>query len=446
MSEPARTTRPPGRHEDPLGDRASRPGAAVAAVIAAAGAGEEGSVTRMLDELWARPRPIVEPDPDQPGWSIVTFLWRGRRTDRAERDDEVHVLVNRLTQRGDLAASRLEHVPGTDLWWRSWTMRDDWMASYQLAPRRRPTGLPIDVAASLAGTAAGPWRTPGSGDDQAVDDTVAHATIDPANPLTLASRWGGPPMSVVRLPAAPADDMWDRRGSPTPLVAESVRDPDGHPRSLWWRAPTNTGDGIDLLVMLDGQYWGPLYGLGDALDRLEGADLIDPTVAVFIDSVDDATRRHDYTANPRTADWLADDIVAWARRRWPIGDRRHVTIVGQSLGGLMALSAGDRRPDVIGSVLAQSPSLWWPGGSAFDQDAGAVIRQIAEHGDRGVHVDLAVGLQEPILLPWARHLRDVLVAGGHSMVATEYNGGHDFVWWRLAITAALRRRDRQREP
>lgn len=115
-------------------------------------------------------------------------------------------------------------------------------------------------------------------------------------------------------------------------------------------------------------------------------------------------------------------------------------MVGQSLGGLQALHLGDRRPDVIGSVIVQSPSLWWPSGTPFDEGAGQVIRDLADHGDQGVHIDLAVGLQDAVLLRWVRHLRDVLVAGRHSVITTEYDGGHDVLWWRLAITAALRRR------
>lgn len=40
-------------------------------------------------------------------------------------------------------------------------------------------------------------------------------------------------------------------------------------------------------------------------------------------------------------------------------DAKHTVIGGSSMGGLMALHAGLKRPDVFGAVLAMSPSLWW---------------------------------------------------------------------------------------
>ncbi|MFT3855487.1 MAG: DUF3327 domain-containing protein [Ilumatobacteraceae bacterium] len=390
-----------------------------------------------LARLWSRPRPLVEAEPDCPGRVVVTFLWRGRRVDTATPDDDVYVLVNRLTRRDALDDSRMSHVPGTDVWWRSWAMRDDWRATYQFAPRRRPDGLPVDTAASRHGTAAGPWRVAGTGAvDADADVAVSHATIDPGNPRTLPSRWGGPPMSLVALDVAVHDDVWDAADAHPQL--HEVTGPDGRPRRVWCRAPEATG--CRLLVVLDGQFWGPLHGLGGAVAELERRGEARPTVVVMVDSVDDDVRRHEYDGGTATPDWLAGTVVEWARQRWSIGDGpEHVTIAGQSLGGLTAIAAGHHRPDVFGSVAAQSPSLWWPAGSEFDVEAGAIVRDIARGGRRSTYHDLAVGLQEPVLLPWARHLRDVLAAAQMPHTYREVNGGHDFAWWRDVLVSALRR-------
>jgi len=58
----------------------------------------------------------------------VTFLWR----DAAARG--VLLMLNKVTHPTVPAESALERVPGTDVWHRSFRLRDDWRGSYQIAP------------------------------------------------------------------------------------------------------------------------------------------------------------------------------------------------------------------------------------------------------------------------------------------------------------------------
>lgn len=46
--------------------------------------------------------------------------------------------------------------------------------------------------------------------------------------------------------------------------------------------------------------------------------------------------------------------------------RRHTIVGGASMGGLLALYAFFRYPDVFGSACVQSPALWFAGGAVFD--------------------------------------------------------------------------------
>jgi enterochelin esterase family protein len=55
-----------------------------------------------------------------------------------------------------------------------------------------------------------------------------------------------------------------------------------------------------------------------------------------------------------------------------------------------------------------------------------------------LHCYLEVGLQEWVLLPLARHLRDVLVAREYPLTYAEYNGGHDFACWLGGLADGLR--------
>jgi predicted alpha/beta superfamily hydrolase len=49
-----------------------------------------------------------------------------------------------------------------------------------------------------------------------------------------------------------------------------------------------------------------------------------------------------------------------------LGAREHTVIGGASMGGLIALYAFFRHPQVFGRVAVQSPALWFAGGGMFD--------------------------------------------------------------------------------
>jgi S-formylglutathione hydrolase FrmB len=69
--------------------------------------------------------------------------------------------------------------------------------------------------------------------------------------------------------------------------------------------------------------------------------------------------------------WIARDLAPKIQREF--GTRRDVAgtaIGGSSMGGLAALYAHFHRPDVFGSVLCMSPSLWFARGKIFPFVAG----------------------------------------------------------------------------
>ena len=57
----------------------------------------------------------------------------------------------------------------------------------------------------------------------------------------------------------------------------------------------------------------------------------------------------------RTPDFLAQEIVPWARANYHATDRPEQTIIGgTSLGGLQAACVGLKHSEVFGNVLSQS--------------------------------------------------------------------------------------------
>ena len=133
-----------------------------------------------------------------------------------------------------------------------------------------------------------------------------------------------------------------------------------------------------VLYMMDGQnlFQKPASAPGEwHLDETARAmitgGLIEPFIAVGIPNAG-AARTEEYC--PTMPDGVTlfgktpagDDFVAWlAREVMPRVERafrtrtgpEHTAIGGSSAGGLIALYAGLRRPDLFGSVLAESPAL-----------------------------------------------------------------------------------------
>lgn len=110
------------------------------------------------------------------------------------------------------------------------------------------------------------------------------------------------------------------------------------------------------------------------------------------------------------------------------------TIVGSSMGGLMAHAAVLRRPEVFGGALVFSPSYWFSPAIA-EETARTPLRV-------GQRVYLyAGGAESGSMLPQARAMAArwrVILPQGAALQLVEVGGaGHDEAAWRAALPAAL---------
>ena len=201
---------------------------------------------------------------------------------------------------------------------------------------------------------------------------------------------------------------------------------------MWlWQSVPHVEDPA-LLVMLDGRDWTEALPIFPTLDNLVAEGLLPPLVAVLPDSVDFATRARELPCNEGFVDFLADDLVPWARAGLPADPRRTV-IAGKSYGGLASVFAGLRRPEVFGNVIAQSGSFWWaPPGESPEW----LLRQV--DGDVPVRFCLDVGLQEgDWMIPQTKRLAAALTPYAEDVLYREYNGGHDLTCWLAELPAEL---------
>ncbi|MFB7656311.1 MULTISPECIES: enterochelin esterase [unclassified Streptomyces] len=384
------------------------------------------------EDFWTRVgdhgTPLTGPDPlGGADHRAVTFLWRGTSATRA-----VQVLPNKLGDPRDPAGNLMERAPGTDVWHWTLRLRHDWRGSYDLYVDDVDDGDDGDDAEGGRPDPRTPayWRW-----------LRTRRRPDPYNPRALPHRWDGAPVPYAELPGAPTAPDWvPRPGVPRGTLTEhtvaSTRL--GAGRRVWLYEPPGAGARsarLPVLVLLDGEHWGPRLGLPHLLDNLVADGRVPPVAAVLPDAVDEATRWAELSCRPEYAAFLADELLPWAAGRLPLTDDPARTVVaGQSLGGLTAAYAAVTAPHRFGNALVQSGSFWWPDGP----DAEWLTRALAAGPPPPVRFRLSFGTQEWVALPAARRLRDTLVSiGCHDVSYREFNGGHDYLCWRTELADGL---------
>src|SRR5262249_9630041 len=153
------------------------------------------------------------------------------------------------------------------------------------------------------------------------------------------------------------------------------------------------------------------------LDNLIAAKKIPQLVALMIGSGPQG-RVAELECSPAFTDFLASELIPWARRRYHGSNGLQTIAAGSSVGGLEALFAGFRHPEAIGKVLSQSGSFWWK--PERDAEPEWLARQLAAAPKLPLKILLQVGSMEvPDQLGSNRHMRDVLTAKGYAVFYSE---------------------------
>jgi enterochelin esterase-like enzyme len=382
---------------------------------------------KALDDFWKeiaeRGAPIIEPAAASDSDVLVTILWRGGEETR-------NVFVFQLLDMDKPMARLLD----TDLWYKTFRLQKGARFVYHLA-----TNLPDPKEWTSLGRFRNAMRT------------------DPLNPLQFAERanelnpYEVTLYSAAELPSA-EPQLWNvvRPTVPTGRLQREKFTSKllGNERPIWIYTPHGyAGDKkpYGLLVLSDGGLYVNSAQVATTLDNLIAAGQIPPLVAVMVDNPD---RGPELSCSSAYADFLAQEIVPWARTNYHATDRPEQTIIGGvSLGGLAAACVGFKHPEVFGNVLSQSGSFWWkPNG---EKDWGWLTHQFAVSPRLPLRFSFEAGLLEntsgappgqpipPPLLVANRNLRDTLQSKGYSLHYTEFNGNHTLFNWRGTLGSHL---------
>lgn len=393
--------------------------------------------SQLQEQLWRQvtSTPLVEADPTQEGKYLVTFLWRGAA-------HNVLLFVNRITDEKNLADSYMRRLPGTDTWYLTYRMDGDWRASYCF--------LPAPTAAQA------PWL---QGSQVRLRQALDGGLPDPGNPVTCTNRRGFV-QSVVSLPLAPAwplgqwpvfsddaagagrfdggglgagrDDADAGRLNAGRL--DVVADLDTLGRQIWVYTPAliDRAQSWPVLLVLDGEVWLKRHHLHLALAQLMDAGLIAPAYIVFIDS-GGTEQRWQELGDSDFGGYLSGQLLNWLKTHYAISPKpAERVVIGQSLGALTVLRTLVGYPQLIGSGISQSASLWQEVFFGELNALDAMARPLA-----GSRAWIEVGSQEWILAPLQPKAVCQLREAGMQVKDMVYNGGHDYACWRINLASAL---------
>jgi enterochelin esterase family protein len=393
---------------------------------------EAGNV-EALDTFWhgitETGTPLIESIPNDDGHAWVTFLWRS--------DEPVeHVVFYSELLRGmwwnKWADALLHRLLNTNLFYRTYKVRTDLRFVYWLSPNH-PLIHPREVE---------DW-----------DQYMAHCRVDPFNPNVFAQ---DKDRSFVEMPTAPRQrwhipDPGTPRGQVEGFAwhSELLK----NDRQIWVYTPSGYNiehEPYHLLLLFDGDVYTRDVHAPTIFDNLIAVGRIPPLVVLMLDS---PNRQRELYCHEPFAEFLAREIIPWARQQYRVSsDPGHTTVAGVSAGGLTAAFIGLCHSEIFGNVLSNSGAFGWAPEQSSENfwqweippEGEWLIRQYVTCEKLPLRFHLDAGLLEDqrdnsvtTILQANRHFRDVLRAKGYWVHYSEFCGGHQYINFRATLAEGL---------
>jgi enterochelin esterase family protein len=380
--------------------------------------GNAAALAKFWKQIEEHHTPLVEEDKDQPGNSIVTFLYRANpEVQNVRLESNLNVLLSDQLAPDLDRLGFMSRLEGTDVWYLSVRVRNDVRCTYQFSPND-PAGFQDNIKREQK------------------------LQLDSFNPKVFAKGINGQEASVLELKDA-ALQPWIKEN---PSVQKGTWDAlkfDSkalkNERSVWVYKPANYDpqrrEGYSFVICLGGFEFGKLIPTDTILDNLIAAGKIEPTLAVLIDNVEASDEKNSYSS---TEQFLVGELLSWLHNKYNLSsDPAKVILTGTSRRGLVAALIAMRQPHQIGNVLSLSGSFFWRPDEKSEYEW--VATQFSRLPKLPLNFYLATGLLETAITPrnmghymlaTNRHLRNVLQAKGYKVTLTEFNGVHDDLNWQ----------------
>jgi enterochelin esterase family protein len=253
--------------------------------------------------------------------------------------------------------------------------------------------------------------------------------VDPHNPRTVSNGMGDI-NHFFHMPGAIPNPLTRRaRGTPKGKTTRHLISTDGlaigkHRRVHLYQPPSAAA--CPLIIVLDGNDYLRRGKLIQILDNLIAQKRVSPVALALVSHAGEA-RAVEYLSNDATLGFLNDCVLPLAYQELNLvnleANPGAFGIMGASMGGLMALYAGLRMPEIFGKVLTQS------GLYNYDDHDFAVMDLVRYTPIKPIKIWMDVGKYE-YLRPTNQKMHDLLAEKGYQVCYREYPGGHNYTSWR----------------
>ena len=385
--------------------------------------------------------PLVDPHGDR-----HTFVWRPPDGVFVPSDAEVHLHINRITDKDNHDRGIMTPVPGTAAWVLTLRIPDTLRASYGFTIR-----YPDEATTH---------RPPKHNHYDTFLDP--HSSLDP-----LVDDGDSRGLSVVVGRLAPALPEWETPGIrladhvlrgdvidtqlPIELGGEGAPSAPQRRCFLYLPARDDVSGPVPLLTVFDAEGWFSRLDLPSAVERAQDTRGLPPIAMLGLTAADIPDRKSSLGANETFLRSVATTATDWVEseatdRGLTLSQREERIVAGQSLGGLSALCAARNLGDHYGHAISQSPSLWWTAdGKSTPRDLATCItpwvtgtfpdQPTTEEPRPTIYLD--VGLRETMTVPHLHGLAMRLTAAEWPHKLRVYDGGHDNAWWRASLLDRL---------
>jgi len=382
----------------------------LAALLAQVAARDGSTLAAFWEEMSVSGTPLIEPAGDA-DTALVTLVVR------ADDADAPHYVAGLGLGGLDPQDRLMRTLDGTDVRYRSYRVPADLRTVYAFARTPEADVGPEDLVADPLAPRAYVYPA----DEEDPDDREVRVTLLEL-PGAAAPRWSAPD-------DAPPGDVELHRFESGALGGE---------RRVYTYLPASfdaSAGPYPLLILIDGWAFTRVVSAPTVLDNLIRDGAIPPLIAVMPDSPTTAARMSDLWLSSAFNAFLADELLPWARLRWPLTtDPSQVVIAGSSLGGIAAAYFAVEHPDLAGGVISMSGTFQIS--PADDPEPVWLARVLAGRPMQPLRFWLNVGLLERHPMPVDvsnlaanRSMRDVLRARGYPVAYHEFPGGHDYFWW-----------------
>jgi enterochelin esterase-like enzyme len=352
----------------------------------------------------------------------VTFLWRSEEVLQG-----VYLRLNRVTDKRDVKKGLMTHIPSTNIWTLTLELPASYRGSYSFI--EIPPEMPQEDISQLGGRFS---PLPGQ--------------PDPFN-KTSEINIRGFGESVLSLDLAPGQTEWDDTSHTcSGVLSTSYSFVAGHQRQIRLYFPGYpTSVPLGLLVLPDAETWFDRIGITRAIDIAITTGRIAPMAILGIDNINESDRVNILGGNKELILDIAGNLIPRLYKDYPDivwAGRSNTILAGQSLGGVTALMTALYAPDIFGTVISHSPSMWWsPDRNTplmfTENDTSWVSKQVLSALPKDVNIQMGVGSLEGATVPHVQQLHQSLLASGLKSKLSVYTGGHDYAWWRGAIIDGL---------